>query len=66
MKFTLTEFIKYLQELEAEYSISDATMAIETENGLSHDPDIQVDIAESLNGDVRLIIAPSLPELTES
>ena len=66
MKFTLTEFIKHLQELEAEYSISDATMAIETENGLSHDPDIQINIATSLRGDRRLIIALSLPELTES
>ena len=64
MKFTVRKFIEHLQELEAEYSISDATMAIKTENGMSHEPDIQINIAESLRGDVRLIIGSSSPELT--
>lgn len=59
MKFALNEFIKHLQELEAKYSISNASIAVQTENGLSHETDIQIDIAKSLNGDTRLIISPS-------
>jgi len=54
MKYTLPEFILYLQKLAVDYSNAD--IAIETDNGFTHQPDINLQIASSLSGKVRIII----------
>lgn len=53
MKYTLPEFIKYLQSFEAEYS--KATMGVD--QGEFHYTDIDIAVGTSLSGDHTLLIS---------
>jgi hypothetical protein len=53
MKYTLPEFIKYLQSFEAEYP--EATIGLD--QGEFHTTDIEINVGTSLFGQHRLLIS---------